>query len=82
MRTLLQIGKGLGGKTSKGIIEYYLKSPLLRSLHVRLQVDVSCDPTIFEKAMLRMSCTEICTAFSIDVIHDSNLFLMLSNIST
>ena len=64
----------------KAIAEYYLKSYLLRFFHVKcgkwslnLQAEISGDPTIFEKAMCRMSYPEICATFSMDAIHDSNL---------
>ena len=65
---------------SKGIAEYCLESSLQSSFHVNCnkwslnpQAKVSGDPTMFEQAMYWMSYPEICTAFSMDATHDSNL---------
>ena len=44
--------------------------------------EVSGEPTTFEKAMCRMSFPEICVAFSMDAIQDSNFLLLPLNVST
>ena len=49
---------------------------------LNLNADVRGDPTIFENAMCKMFCIKFRAVFSTDISQDSNLLLVLLNVST
>ena len=85
---MLQAGKSMGSITVEGYCWILPWKSIFRSFHVRciewslnLQAEVRGNPIIFWKHYVQDVCPEICTAFSTDIIQESNLLLVPMNVS-